>query len=213
MKSQIAGLKEKLMQERQQLQTKNDEAEALRRQLLEAQQKLKQSRNEVEQLKSKMSTMTTTMEVNAKDVPTEDDNTSSIDEVKTLKADCTILREKITALQGDLANALEDKARLMQECKKVLGNGTSSRMTNDTMAVGELEAVKSEVDITRKRLIKAQDEIVALKEKCAMYNDERAQLQLDLKALESKGSQQTSLVHRLMIPLIMAGLLYLLWRW
>ncbi|XP_046392468.1 sarcolemmal membrane-associated protein [Ischnura elegans] len=191
--SEVIGcLKESLQSEQQKSAKYYEEAENSKKLLLTAEQNVKQSRNEAEQLKDKIKSLQVELDTNKINQNSADDNKNS-SEIMRLTSECALLHSKISELEMDIKRSRSEKCRLIDENNSllkfkeevnVLKGKLSSGQTTSFLA--EYEECRSQLQDNIRKIAKIEEELVIVKERYSICNEEKTLLAHDLQSLKGK---------------------------
>lgn len=188
----IHSLKESLQSEQQLSAKYFAEAENTKKLLFTAEQNAKQSTNEAEQLKDKIRSLQNELETNKMNISSIDDNKNS-SEIMRLKSDCALLHSKISDLEMEIKRNRSEKCRLIDENNslmkfkeevEVLKGKLSNGQTTSFLA--EYEESRSQLQDNLRKIAKMEEELVIVKERYSICNEEKTLLAHDLQSFKEK---------------------------
>ncbi|XP_071455733.1 sarcolemmal membrane-associated protein [Hetaerina americana] len=188
----VTSLKESLQSEQELSAKYYEEAENSKKLLFTAEQNVKQSRNEAEQLKDKIKSLQGELDtININQSSTDDNKNSS--EIMRLTSECALLHCKISDLEMEIKRNRSEKCRLIDENNSllkfkeevdVLKSKLSSGQTTSFLA--EYEECRSQLQDNVRKIAKIEEELVIVKERYSVCNEEKTLLAHDLQLLKEK---------------------------
>ncbi|KAG8225904.1 hypothetical protein J437_LFUL006136 [Ladona fulva] len=188
----IQSLKDSLQSEQQLSAKYQQEAENTKKLLFTAEQNAKQSKNEAEQLKDKIKSLQKELEDSKLNATSVDDNKSST-EIMRLTSECALLQSKLSDLEAEIKRNRIEKCKLVddnnslqkfKEEVEVLKGKLSDGQT--TSFLSEYEESRSQLQDTLRKMSKMEEELVIVKERYCVCNEEKTLLAHDLQSLKEK---------------------------